>query len=85
MTKDDLNKLVAMYIIAIGPNGLPSTHLWLAVDPNMSSVETHQIILGALQRSELVTVKNHFVELTSKGSTLFEKINAIYCKEKTPA
>lgn len=81
MTKEQLNKLIAMYIVGVGESGIPSSHLWLAVDPAMHSVGAHNATLTLLTRAGLLKVNNHFVTLTEKGHALYLKLAAIYLPE----
>lgn len=78
MTKQELTKLVATYIVGIGPEGVPSSHLWLAIDKQMSDVNQHNMLLGALVDSGLVKQANHFLTLTEKGLAMHGKIEALY-------
>jgi len=78
MTKEQLNKLIAMYIVGVGESGIPSSHLWLAVDPSMGSVDAHNGMLDVLTKAGLLKVSNHFVTLTEKGHALYLKLAAIY-------
>lgn len=84
MTKEQLNKLIAMYIVGVGETGIPSSHLWLAVDPYMHSVGAHNATLNLLTQAGLIKVSNHFVTLTDKGHALYLKLAAIYLP-KVPA
>lgn len=77
MTKEQINKLVAMYLVAIG-EGIPSSHLWLAVDPQMSDVDLHQKLLAVLSDNQIIKVSNHFVTLLPKGKEMVRKIKEIY-------
>lgn len=74
MTRHELNKLVACYIIAVGPSGSPSSHVWMAVDPNMDDIYKHQTLVGALVSADLINMSNHFITLTPKGLSMHEKL-----------
>lgn len=82
MTKDELNKILATYIVAIGPDKVPNTHVWLAVDPQMSDLDKHMIFLGALKKAGLVIEKFNCLELTSDGLVMYAKIRGLM-KPKT--
>jgi hypothetical protein len=81
MTKDDLNKLIATYIVAIGPAGAPNSHVWMAVDQNMDDLDKHNKVLGWLIESDLAKNQFHFLTLTRKGMELHNKLVAIYAPE----
>lgn len=78
MDKNELNKLIASYIVAIGPSGQPNSHVWMTVDPQMSNLDRHQAILGALISAGLVKEQFHFCTLTEKGMEMFKKIAVLY-------
>lgn len=78
MDKHELNKLVATYIVAIGPKGSPNSYVWMAVDPQMGNLDRHQTILGALIETELVKEQFHFLTLTEKGLALHKKLEELY-------
>lgn len=77
MTKDQLNKLVASYIIAIGTTGAPNSHVWMAIDPSMSDLDSHQTMLMALTRADLIKETGYYLSLTEKGEQLHERISRI--------
>ena len=70
-----------MYIVGVGESGIPSSHLWMAVDPSMGSVDAHNGMLNVLTKVGLLKVNNHFVTLTEKGRDLYLKMAAIYLPE----
>lgn len=74
MTQDDVNKLVAMYLIAIGRTGAPNSHVWMAIDQNMSDLNRHQVTLGQLKQVGLVTEKFNYLRLTPAGESLLAKV-----------
>jgi predicted methyltransferase len=86
MTKDDLNKLIATYIVAIGPAGAPNSHVWMAIDSQMSDLDRHQAILGSLKQVGLVKESSYFLTLTEKGLAMFRKLAELYkmTPEKPP-
>lgn len=76
MTKQDVVKLVAMYIVAIGPKGCPNSHVWMAVDPQMSDIDRHMRVLGFLKEADLCRESGYFVTLTDKGQRMLKQIVA---------
>lgn len=84
MTKQEVNKLVAEYIVAISPAGAPSSIVWIAVDSQMRDVHRHQLILATLVDAGLVKVSNHFCTLTEKGLNLHKKIEHIFTEKPLP-
>lgn len=78
MTKQELNKLVAMYIVGIGTNGIPNSHLWMAIDKQMADLDRHTRLLGALIDGGLVKESNHFLTLTEKGLEMNKKLEELY-------
>lgn len=82
MDKNTLNKLVAMYLIAIGNEGAPNSHVWMALDPQMADLATHQTILGALKAQDIVKESGYFLTLTEKGKALHQKIVELYQPKK---
>ena len=81
MTREDVNKLVAMYIVAIGEKGIPNSHLWMAIDKQMSDLDLHQRVLSVLKQAGLVSESNYFCTLTVKGKEMLAKIEAIYVQK----
>lgn len=77
-TKHDVNKLVAMYIIAIGTSGRPNSHVWMQVDKEMSNLDLHQNLVDALIASKVIKQSNWFLSLTEKGLELHKKLVEIY-------
>ena len=73
MKTEDIAKHVAIYLIAIGPNGMPSSYVWMAVDPQMADVNLHQRTISVLQDAGIVKMSNHFITLTEKGLAMHEK------------
>jgi hypothetical protein len=78
MTKNELNKLIATYIVAIGPSGRPNSYVWMEVDKNMENLDRHQAILGALISADLVKEQFHFLTLTDKGKEMYNKLVELY-------
>lgn len=74
MTKEEVIKLVAMYLVAIGPSGSPSSYVWMAIDKNMEDVYRHNLIIGNLERQGILTNKNHFLKLTEKGLAMLTRL-----------
>lgn len=70
----DVSKYIAMLLVAVGPSGSPSSHVWMAVDPQMADVYQYQTVLLFMQKSGVVEVSNHFVTLTRKGMEMHNKI-----------
>ena len=71
---EDVSKNIAMLVVAVGPSGSPSSHEWMAIDPQMADVNHYQCVLSFMQKSDLVKVSNHFVTLTRKGLEMHNKI-----------
>lgn len=78
MERNELNKLVATYIVGIGPGGVPNSHLWMAVDDQMKDLDKHQALLGALKGADLVKENGYFLTLTEKGLGMFRKLQELY-------
>lgn len=78
MDKTALNKLIAEYIVGIGVSGIPNSHLWMQVDPQMQNLDRHQAILGALKGSGLVKESGYFLTLTEKGLEMYRKIAELF-------
>lgn len=78
MDKHELNKLIAAYIVTIGLEGMPSSHVWMAVDKNMENLDRHQAILGALIGAGLLKEQFHFLTLTEKGKEMYRKLAELY-------
>jgi predicted methyltransferase len=77
MTNSELNKYIASLIVAVGPGGSPSSHVWMLIDENMENLDRYNLILGSLQENGIVEVSNHFVKLTRKGLETYNRISAI--------
>ena len=82
MTKEEVNKLIATYIVAIGRSGGPNSHIWMAIDTNMNDLDLHLKMVGVLKAADLLTESHNFLKLTEKGLALFDKIEALYLPKK---
>ena len=78
MTRQEVHMLVAQYIIAIGVKGEPSSHVWLAIDKNMSNLFRHQETVAVLIEAGLVKEQFHFLTLTQKGMEMHNRLVALY-------
>ena len=85
MTKQEVQKLVAMYLIAVGHSGSPSSHVWMAVDKNMEDVYQHEAIVAGLVQLGVFNMSNHFITLTPKGQAMHDKVAAILVSDVTEA
>jgi len=82
MTKSEMYQLVCEYIIAIGIEGSPSSHVWLMVDPSMSDVYKHNRLVAFLEESEVLTNVGHFLQLTNKGLRMYNEIRTVLLAAK---
>ncbi len=78
MDKHELNKLIATYIVGIGREGVPNSHLWMVVDEQMSDLDRHQRILIALKGAQLIKESNYFLTLLPKGVEMLDKLIELY-------
>lgn len=82
MTKEEINKLVALYIVGIGKSGKPNSYLWLEVQPDMKDLDQHLTLLGALKDADLISESGYFLTLRPKGLAMLEKIKGLYLDKK---
>lgn len=78
MDRQELNELIAMYIVAVGEHGCPNSHVWTAVDPQMTSCDQHMLIVGALKGSGTLRESNDFLTLTAKGLEKLAKLEQVF-------
>lgn len=78
MTNHEVNKLVAKYIVGIGREGVPNSHLWLAIDTQMSDLDLHQKVLSFLKSGGVVKESGFFLTLTDKGLAVLKQIEDLY-------
>jgi hypothetical protein len=83
MQKDQLNKYIAQIVIAIGVEGQPNSYVWMTVDPQMSDLETYNLILDYLIKDELVVNRGHFLTLTEKGMKMYQQIRELLMPRKS--
>jgi len=81
MEAKSVTEIIAIYIVAIGPNGAPNSHVWLAVDPKMEDLDRHQVVLSYLKENGIVHESGHFLTLTEKGRILHDRIKEVLVKE----
>lgn len=82
MKPQEVTKYLATMIVAIGPGGSPSSYVWMDVDPQMSDIDTYQLVLGFMVKSELVKVSNHYITLTQRGAEMYNKLTALLTEKK---
>jgi ribosomal protein S19E (S16A) len=73
MTRDDVKKLVAEYVIRIGVNGIPNGHLYAETMDHVD-LDTHNAVINSLKEAKLVDQSSHYLTLTEHGRVLFGRI-----------
>jgi hypothetical protein len=79
MTNDEITLLLATYIVAIGPNGTPSSEVYiraLEMMPSMS-LETHTLIVDHLISQKVCAMSMHYLTLLPRGHAKYHQIAAI--------
>lgn len=88
MNKHTLNKIIAMYVIAVGIDGSPNGYVYVKmmsqpVDGVTVDLDLHTAIVGALKQDGMMTESNHFLTLTEKGRKVFDEVVKVLLE--TPA
>lgn len=60
-------KLVCLYLIGIGVNGIPNGHLYAQTMADGVDLETHNKVISVLKHVGWVEESNFFLTLTQKG------------------
>lgn len=69
-----MTKIIVEYLIRIGLDGQPNSHVWMEVDPQMVDLDRHNMVVGALVQHGIATNMNHFLQLTPKGVEMYLKV-----------
>lgn len=69
-----MTKIIVEYLIRIGLDGSPDSHVWMEVDPQMADLDRHNMVVGALVQHGIATNMNHYLQLTPKGVEMYLKV-----------
>ncbi len=74
-------KMIALYIVGIGPEGTPNGHLFAHVMADGVELNEHMGMIEALKKMGFVEEKSFYLTLTIKGLELHGKIAAVLAEE----
>ena len=67
MTTSELTKLLALYIVGVGTDGIPNGHLYAHTMADGVTLEIHTALVNDLIRQGIFKQSNFFITLTDKG------------------
>jgi hypothetical protein len=63
----DTTKLIVLYVVSIGANGIPNGHLFAQAMADGVSLDTHMKLLSVLKKVGWIEESHYFLTLTQKG------------------
>jgi malate synthase len=74
MTTSEFTKLLALYIVGVGPEGIPNGHLYARRMVDGVTLEIHTALVNDLIRQGIFKQSNFFITLTDKGLGIHGKL-----------